>query len=152
MRTVGTLEDLERALRAKRNELARQIEDELEFPHTVTANCGDPVDAAQDGCQCELSSQLVELETRELLQIERALEQIRSGAYGRCEGCHQEIDPLRLEALPNTTQCIRCARKTSKRAAETTVRRWNGSVPAVDDSLGEKEERLSLHDLELEYN
>ena len=40
MRTVGTLEDLERALRAKRNELARQIEDELEFPHTVTANCG----------------------------------------------------------------------------------------------------------------
>ena len=150
MRTIGTLAELEQALRAKRDELARQIASELEQPHLALANSGDPADAAQDGAESELSSQLVELETRELQQIERALEQIRSGEDGRCESCHREIDPLRLEALPNATHCIRCARASSKRAAESAVRRWTDSSRTNASAESDGTERFALKELELE--
>ncbi len=150
MRTNGTLADLERALRARRDDLARQIASELEQTHLELANSGDPADAAQDGSQCELSSQLVELETRELQQIERALEQIRSGGYGRCEACGCEIDSQRLEALPNTTLCIRCAQASSRRAAAVAVRRWEDVSTSSGDLDSGRTERVSLHDLELE--
>src|SRR5436305_12000777 len=45
---------------------------------------GDNVDAAVDTANDEISSQLAEIESRELEQIEHALERIVRGVYGRC--------------------------------------------------------------------
>src|SRR5216117_4115011 len=45
---------------------------------------GDVVDAALDSAQDEISSQLAEVESRELANIERALVRIKSGSYGEC--------------------------------------------------------------------
>ena len=47
---------------------------------------GDVVDAALDAAQDEISSQLAEVESRELANIERALVRMQSGNYGECEG------------------------------------------------------------------
>ena len=47
---------------------------------------GDVVDFALDSAQDEISSQLAEVESRELSHIENALEQMREGRYGQCEG------------------------------------------------------------------
>lgn len=41
----------------------------------------------------------------------RALEQLDAGTYGICETCGQAIAPERLEARPDATQCIDCARR-----------------------------------------
>src|SRR3990172_7020366 len=76
---------------------------------------GDVVDAALDAAQDEISSQLAEVESRELANIERALVRIRSGTYGECEGCGNKIPLARLNALPYATSCIEC-----QRAAETS--------------------------------
>jgi DnaK suppressor protein len=72
---------------------------------------GDEVDAAIATEQAELCSQMASMETRELAQIEKALERIRRGRYGRCEVCDKPISATRLKALPYATECIACARR-----------------------------------------
>jgi RNA polymerase-binding transcription factor DksA len=40
-----------------------------------------------------------------------ALRRMDEGAYGKCEGCGQKIAKERLQALPFTRYCVRCAEK-----------------------------------------
>lgn len=47
-----------------------------------------------------------------LEQVEAALGRVEQGTFGRCENCGQEIERERLEALPYTSLCIRCARSS----------------------------------------
>lgn len=75
---------------------------------------GDVVDAALDSAQDEISSQLAEVESRELASIENALEQMREGQYGVCEGCSCSIPMARLNALPYATLCIDCQREAER--------------------------------------
>ena len=44
-------------------------------------------DVALDAAQNEISSQLAEVESRELAHIENALVRMRDGHFGKCEGC-----------------------------------------------------------------
>jgi len=44
-----------------------------------------------------------------LRQVEEALARYEAGAYGFCEACGSEIDIARLEAIPYTPLCLRCA-------------------------------------------
>ena len=73
---------------------------------------GDVVDAALDAAQDEISSKLAEVESRELANIEVALERMRGGSYGVCEICNGKIPLARLSALPYATNCIECQRVT----------------------------------------
>jgi DnaK suppressor protein len=75
---------------------------------------GDMVDAALDSAQDEINSQLAEVESRELGMIEKALERMRSGDYGVCEGCNQKIKLERLKALPYAVLCIECQREAER--------------------------------------
>lgn len=43
-----------------------------------------------------------------LRNVEKALDKIHQGTYGRCERCGEQIAMERLEALPWATQCKRC--------------------------------------------
>jgi DnaK suppressor protein len=45
---------------------------------------------------------------RKLASIDYALRQAQDGAYGICERCGEPIDPARLEAVPETTLCLKC--------------------------------------------
>lgn len=71
---------------------------------------GDVIDAAYDSAQDEISSQLAEVESRELASIENALERMKDGTYGQCEVCSSRIPMARLDALPYATMCIGCQR------------------------------------------
>jgi DnaK suppressor protein len=75
---------------------------------------GDMMDAAMDTAQDEINSQLAEVESRELSHIEIALERMRDGNYGLCEGCNEGIPMARLQALPYATMCIQCQREAEK--------------------------------------
>jgi RNA polymerase-binding protein DksA len=69
----------------------------------------------------DFAEQAVELENQEVLealdddaraelrQIQRALQRIEDGTYGSCARCGEDINPDRLAALPEATECIRCA-------------------------------------------
>jgi DnaK suppressor protein len=68
------------------------------------------MDAAYDSTQDEISSQLAEVESRELASIENALVRMKAGKYGVCEVCGCKIPMARLNALPYATMCIGCQR------------------------------------------
>ena len=42
--------------------------------------------------------------------LRQALQKLVEGRYGICEQCGALIDPERLEAVPEATLCIKCAR------------------------------------------
>ncbi|MFK4222798.1 TraR/DksA family transcriptional regulator [Streptomyces sp. NPDC019890] len=44
-----------------------------------------------------------------LAELDRALERLERGDYGRCEGCGEPIPAERLEARPAASTCVRCA-------------------------------------------
>ena len=46
---------------------------------------------------------------RDLAALERAVERLAAGDYGRCVRCGREIGEARLEALPAAETCIACA-------------------------------------------
>ena len=47
-----------------------------------------------------------------LSRIDRALAKLDDGTYGRCDECGEPIAPGRLEALPESVLCVRCAAAT----------------------------------------
>jgi DnaK suppressor protein len=102
---------IHKSLVEKRDELRRQLDSEIEQVHSADAGTGDLLDAATDGTQNEMHSQLAAFESRELQQIERAIKLIRSGKYGYCEVCDAAIPVARLKVLPYTTVCISCRQK-----------------------------------------
>jgi DnaK suppressor protein len=78
----------------------------------------DSVDVAFETSSDEMSSQLAELDSHELGQIERALVRLKQGTYGICEGgskdCQKRIPVARLSAVPYTSFCINCEREMEK--------------------------------------
>jgi DnaK suppressor protein len=110
--SIFKLRDL---LVTRRNALRKALAGDLSLLKQLREQTGgDVIDAALDAAQDEISSQLAEVESRELANIERALLRIRKGTYGECEGCGNKIPLARLNALPYATSCIEC-----QRAAET---------------------------------
>ena len=115
---------------------------------------GDNVDAAVDTANEEINSQLVEIESRELSQIEHALKRIVQGAYGRCEFCGEKIAEARLNALPYTNTCIDCQRENERSGQSflkgVEVNRWDKvAYKGADDTDGEVDINLSDFEMDL---
>jgi DnaK suppressor protein len=109
---------------------------------------GDMVDAALDSVQDEISSQLAEVESRELARIENALERMRDGQFGICEGCGEAIPMARLNALPYATFCIKCQREAERQGGSSgSDVDWGRLL----DSSG-NEADLSINDIEIDVS
>jgi len=105
----ATREHLERRLEETRQELA-QLDERLESKGDYGLGRGDPLIV-----RWELNLALRgELEQR-IKQVEDALERLDEGDYGVCESCGRPIDPERLDVLPDTTLCIKCAREAEQK-------------------------------------
>ena len=46
-----------------------------------------------------------------IASLEDALKSLDEGDYGICDRCGEQIEPERLDILPDTTLCIRCAQR-----------------------------------------
>jgi len=109
---------------------------------------GDLGDVASEGSANELNSQLASIETRELQFIERAIQMIHDGAYGRCESCQGEIPVARLQALPYSVLCVNCQRADEEQGA-TRPRDVDWGV-ACDYEVSLSEQEVRLSDLEID--
>ncbi|MBX7071978.1 MAG: TraR/DksA family transcriptional regulator [Pirellulales bacterium] len=115
----------------RRDALRRALAGDLSSLHKLDAqSSGDMLDAALDQAQDEINSQLAEVESRELSQIEKALERMKAGQYGVCEVCASKIKLERLKALPYATMCIECQRESELNGGGYTSDRF--SFPEVD--------------------
>ena len=100
---------------------------------------GDVIDAAYDSTQDEISSQLAEVESRELSNIENALHRMRVGKYGSCEVCNGKIPMARLNALPYATMCIECQRDLERSGASGGSQYESPEEQAEESVTGEFE-------------
>jgi DnaK suppressor protein len=93
---------------------------------------GDVIDLASDSAFGELSSQLAEVASRELSNVEFALQLMNAGRYGVCEGCGQSIPVARLQALPYATNCINCQRQNES-SGNSRSPDWGKLLDRPDD-------------------
>jgi DnaK suppressor protein len=131
---------LHQTLLARRDALRNTLAGELENLRSFrTGQTGDSADGAFDSGSEEMSSQLAELEVRELNQIERALARLKQSTYGTCEVCQHPIPVARLNALPYSTTCIACQREMESYPgwqSRRAVRSWekiDDAGPALDE-------------------
>ena len=108
-----SIKKLREVLVTRRDALRAAIDGDLSQLQALQKS-GDMVDAALDTAHDELSSQLVEVESRELTHISVALKRMQEGTYGKCEGCDGKIPLARLQALPYASTCINCQREAEK--------------------------------------
>ncbi len=66
-------------------------------------------DLGSDNFEQEFTLSLMENEEVTLVAVEAALERIDLGTYGECEECGQKIPKSRLQAIPYTALCVKCA-------------------------------------------
>lgn len=75
-------------------------------------------DLGSDNFEQELTLSLVGSEKVALEKIDLALQRIADGSYGTCEECGKKIPEPRLEAIPYTTVCVRCAEVQEQQRVE----------------------------------
>lgn len=111
MSRKDSIQKMRDLLVTRRNALRKALAGDLSLLMQLREQSGgDVVDAALDAAQDEISSQLAEVESRELAYIEKALLRMKNGSYGECEICNGKIPLARLNALPYAVSCIECQR------------------------------------------
>ncbi len=110
------------AIRAELEARRRTLEDEV---RALTEH--DPAESANlqfgkrigDGTAYAIDRMTGAYQARTLYQtiqqLDAALERLRDGTYGTCQGCGQAIPTERLAAVPWTAFCVACASRPSPR-------------------------------------
>ena len=65
-----------------------------------------PADAASDAFEREKEFALLDQVDADLAAVDRALERLSNGTYGRCDACGEPIGDPRLEAVPAARFCV----------------------------------------------
>jgi DnaK suppressor protein len=145
---------LHKSLITRRSELRRRLGGELEdLGHFKSSSpVGDAADAAFDAGSDEMSSALAEMESKELVQIERALQQLKLGIYGVCEGCQVRIPVARLNALPYSTLCVRCQREAERDSSWLEDRRSANWDKVAESDAQNNHREVDLSDIEMDLS
>lgn len=145
---------LHQTLLARQADIRRKLAEELDhLRHEGGGDVGgDSADAAFEAGSDEMTSQLAELDARELTQIERALARLKAGTYGLCESCQKKIPVGRLNALPYSTLCIECQREMEQHPGWDA--RGSDNWEKVFDSVTplEDQREIRLSDIEMDLS
>ena len=110
-------QEVERALRARHAELQERLAGfsgppergaELHFGKRIGEGTSEAISRLTDigvGGSLEASA----------LRVDRALEKLQEGSYGVCDACGGPIARARLDAVPESVECIDCARGGRRR-------------------------------------
>jgi len=128
--------ELERTMRGRREEIL-DLHDSLQSSMTSLYERENELEEmAGKEIILEDVDRMDERALEELGKIDAALAKIQNGGYGRCDTCKRPIGARRLQAIPWTSVCKRCA-----------LNREAGRIPETeeDDSF----EDVSMNDNEL---
>lgn len=146
MTRKDSLLNLRNVLIKRRDALRKALDGDLSLLKELREQSkGDVIDFALDAAQDEISSQLAQVESRELTSIENALERMRDGEYGQCENCEEKIPLARLQALPYATSCIRCQRESEKHGGSSGSPDWS----RITDSHNAFDNEIMLSDIDV---
>jgi len=68
----------------------------------------DVVEFAVKTAEQDVTAVTASLRSQLLREVDHALGRYARGTYGACEGCHGEISPPRLKAIPWARYCLTC--------------------------------------------
>ena len=149
MARKDAIQSLREILLRRREALRKALAGDLSLLKELSEQSqGDLVDFALDSSQDEITSQIAEVESRELASIDLALVRMREGSYGVCDGCTHPIPMARLQALPYATCCIECQRELERGGLKNPPERgWrnilDGGTSESDRTLADFEMDLS---------
>lgn len=120
--THTELQRYERRIRAQYTALREHIQNVLldSKQDEFTQLAGRVHDRGEESVADLLASTslaLIDREVSELRDMEAALKRIRTGTYGECDVCGDDIEAERLEASPSVKRCIDCERDHELRSA-----------------------------------
>lgn len=108
--------DLQRELTGLRVDYDRSIADITRLQQSSNDGAGDDqADAGSKTFEREQELSIANNRRDLLMQMERAMERLDAGTYGRCESCSQPIPKARLQAFPSATLCVRCKQREERR-------------------------------------
>ena len=74
----------------------------------------DVVEFAVRTAEQDVTAVTASLRSQLLREVDNALGRYTRGTYGACEGCHEEIPPQRLKAIPWARYCLTCQELRSR--------------------------------------
>lgn len=113
------LDELEKAIARRREALETEVHgDAARSREDVFSTLAGPVADKGDEAQADLISDLDSAELsrdlEELRELDAAQTRLRSGKFGVCEDCGQDIALERLRAQPAARRCFDCQRVHEK--------------------------------------
>ena len=104
------------ALEAKRDRIKKNLNlTSLEMDSMVHNELKDEADHASMALGHTVDNAILAQQSRELTEIELALDKIQENLYGTCEMCEEEINIERLKVKIFARYCITCREVVEKR-------------------------------------
>jgi len=108
--------DLQREIAERRADYDRAMAELTRLQQASGDGAGDDqADAGSKTFEREQELSIANNRRDLLVQMERAMERLDKGTYGRCESCQQPIPKPRLQAFPSATLCVTCKQREERR-------------------------------------
>ena len=106
--TPAQVKELTAALVEKRDELMEALKNRRSGSQQTEARTGtgDEADQASEDAEVALETRLMDRDAKLLREVERALEKVKNGTYGLCEGTDEPIGYARLKLRPWTRYSV----------------------------------------------
>lgn len=123
-RGAGRVEEFTQLLLEERKRLRQELSEMEE--HQVKTEEKPVADAASEDDLVDVATEAFEREKELALEssiqgilemVEEALQRVRNGTYGICNGCGKPIDGNRLRAIPYARLCIKCKEREERHRA-----------------------------------
>lgn len=105
---TGKLKEQEKSLLEQKKALEEQ--DSFKDVTRTLENSDDDLEVDEQNMHEKVQT-LKSAVDRNLRQVERALEALKKGRYGKCDICGLNIDQKRLKVFPTATLCTKCREK-----------------------------------------
>lgn len=93
--------------------LSLKSQDPFSDPDRLNDNAASDTEAKEESSHERMEALDNELRSH-LEEVEKALERVENGTYGKCQVCGQMIDTDRLAVKPTALSCVDCERKNEK--------------------------------------
>ncbi len=111
------MEKVRKKLQEEKQKVEREIKslkeaDPFADPERAVDNAASDTEVREEVGHDNIEAQINQLSST-LEQIDKALEKLSKGEYGKCEVCGEPIRKERLEILPYARFCMQCQQKLS---------------------------------------
>jgi DnaK suppressor protein len=123
------MKEIEVFLKARQAQLRNAVRTVVTQRRTTdNGRTADPASWATATLEDEIQVSLMDRQSRQIAQIEAALDRLARGEYGFCQSCSEFIGIPRLKALPFALRCSHCQAQAERRARQTAASRITAEV------------------------